>query len=110
MPVVKELTHYGVLGMKWGKRKGRSGSGWEEESRKAWGSKVSSVTRLSNKQLADANKRMRLEKDFNKLRTEPVLNAKKVLGNVLKGVGAITITKTVVVNVQAAVAMRKLLN
>ena len=104
MRAKKDLKHYGVLGMKWGKRKGRS-----DESRSTLKSKWTSTRKLSNKQIQSANKRMRLEKDFKKLKSVDLSGAKKVLDAALKLVGSITITTVVGHKTGAFDAAQKLL-
>lgn len=57
----KELMHYGVPGMRWGKRKGGGGS--SKSSPKI------TVKALSNEELKTAITRMKLEQEFIKLAT-----------------------------------------
>lgn len=67
-----ELFHYGVPGMRWGKRKGGSGSS------KASSPKVT-VKALSDEQLKAAINRMKLENEFIKLATPPPSPGKKAV-------------------------------
>lgn len=73
-----ELAHYGVLGMKWGKRKGSSTS-----------PKVT-VKALSDEQLKSAINRMKLENEFIKLATPPPSPGKKALQAMVAKVAAET--------------------
>lgn len=66
------LAHYGVKGMKWGKRKTRQTEATSEDSKRATDLKVRVKTQkttkpLSNDDLEAAIKRMRLEQEFSKL-------------------------------------------
>lgn len=75
------LSHYGVPGMKWGRRKGEavstgksaegSGKGASEDATKATKlktqAKKSGSDSLSNKELKDLVERMNLEQQYNKL-------------------------------------------
>ena len=92
MKLKKDLKHYGVKGMKWGKRIARSA-----DSRSTAKTKRSRIASLSNKQLAAANKRMSLEKNFKRLKQRDYTRAKSILSGILKFVGTATVT-TVTVN------------
>jgi len=63
----EELKHYGVLGMRWGRRKAQSG--YVNTVNK----KTGEVTerRMSNKELNAKLKRLRLEAEFDRLSTKP---------------------------------------
>lgn len=62
------LRHYGVLGMRWGKRKGRvtTSSSGKKSSNGQNGNR-----RMSNKELNARVKRLRLEQEYAKLSTPP---------------------------------------
>jgi len=63
------LAHYGVLGMKWGVRKDRSGSYSSDYARKRrlqQRVKKSGIQNLSNKELKELNYRRELEKNYKK--------------------------------------------
>lgn len=59
----KELYHYGILGMRWGKRKGDR---YHEDYKNAHSGK--SYKAMSNKELSDTNKRLNLEANYHDLR------------------------------------------
>ena len=54
------LMHYGVLGMRWGKRKGRTQN-----------TSTAPRRRMSNKELQARVKRLKLEQEYAKLTTRP---------------------------------------
>lgn len=74
-----ELAHYGVLGMKWGKRKGGSST-----------SPKVTVKALSDEQLKSAINRMKLENEFIKLATPPPSPGKKAIQAMVAKVAAET--------------------
>lgn len=74
------LTHYGVMGMKWGKRKGSTAN-----------TSTAPRRRMSNKELQSRVKRLKLEAEFNKLNPKP--ESKSKLESLAKTAGTIaTIT------------------
>lgn len=72
----KDLMHYGVPGMRWGKRKGGGGSS------KAASPKLT-VKALSNDELKTAITRMKLEQEFIKLATPVPSPGKKAVQQML---------------------------
>ena len=66
-----EIKHYGVPGMRWGKRRGEGGS--SKSSPKL------TVKALSNEELKTAITRMKLEQEFIKLATPPPSPGKKAV-------------------------------
>lgn len=74
-----ELQHHGVKGMKWGVRKDRK-----------------SVKKMSNKELKNANERMRLENEYRSLKHPNISKAKSVykktvIGGLAGAAGALTV-------------------
>ena len=68
----EELTHYGVLGMRWGVRRASKRSGSSKKGKKRKGSKQpqQQKRRMSNKELQSRVKRMKLEKQYRELTNE----------------------------------------
>ena len=69
----ESLAHYGVKGMKWGVRRNRgrrsssNTKGWSKDAKRANAIKRKSVNQMSNEELRTLNKRMELEKNYNRL-------------------------------------------
>lgn len=63
----QELAHYGVPGMKWGRRKSESKSGGSTDHKQAQRLKAKPVSDLSNKQLKTLTSRQELERKYNQL-------------------------------------------
>lgn len=92
------LAHYGVLGMKWGRRKNSSG-GYTSTGRKAknkYESKDSKSVRklrkkklnqLSNEELKKLNNRLQLEKQFKELKRSDTSAGKKFVQDLLVNTG-----------------------
>lgn len=59
------LTHYGVMGMKWGKRKGKAVTTSQAPRR-----------RMSNKELQSRVKRLKLEAEYQKYNPKPETKSK----------------------------------
>lgn len=76
-----ELSHYGVLGMKWGKKKNRVPSQEHVDAAKL---KKKKLNELTNKELETLNKRLQLEKQYADLNPFTVSSGKKVVGELLK--------------------------
>ena len=74
---MNELKHFGILGMKWGVRRGRNVSSrfgkkkstkdWSDEAKEAHKLKKKSVSQLSNSELRKINERMNLENSYKNL-------------------------------------------
>lgn len=67
-----ELYHYGVLGMKWGRRKARPTS--SKTSRRSKKSKNNDLSKMSDAELRQKINRMQMEQQYNNL-SKPRVNA-----------------------------------
>lgn len=89
-----ELYHYGVLGMKWGKRKA-NGSGKRKRIPDSEDSKTTKkilkkkVSQMSNNELKTANQRLQLERQHRDL-TKKTNVGKKAVDSFIKTAGVIT--------------------
>lgn len=72
------LMHYGVLGMKWGKRKARASKTSVQAPKKR---------RMSNKELQARIKRLKLEKEFAQLTASPPKTSR--VEQLVKGAGTV---------------------
>jgi len=84
------LKHYGVLGMKWGVRKGSSSSSRRKKSsskssdaRKTDELAKRGAKNLSDKQLRAVNNRLNMEKQFNSLTAKQKSKGRKFVEDVL---------------------------
>jgi len=80
------LSHYGVLGMKWGKRRSRAELAKARQSTDS--KKVSSLTKrkpteLTNKQLQEINKRLNMEQQYSRLTAKQKSKGRKFVEDVL---------------------------
>ena len=82
------LMHYGVLGMKWGKRKARASSSSEQAPKKR---------RMSNKELQARIKRLKLEKEFAQLTASPPKTSR--VEKLVKGAGTVAALSTSAVTI-----------
>lgn len=78
---VSELVHFGVLGMRWGVKKGSSTSG--SGAIKRPNKKLNSMNGLSDVELRNKINRIKLEKEYMQLTKKESSLAKKVLGEIL---------------------------
>lgn len=92
------LQHYGVLGMKWGKRKARSTVSSNEKPKSTTTSKPKPTQReLSDEELRAVINRMRLEREYADLKYRSSSRAK--VENVVKTVGTAALLTTSVVKI-----------
>ena len=89
------LTHYGILGMRWGKRKGRTSSKTKPSTKKVAGenrddddspskkSKTAKVHDMSDKELQDAVKRLQMEKQYKELTKKELSLGQKVMNDII---------------------------
>lgn len=93
-----ELYHYGVLGMRWGRRKARASTTTSEPRQTFKEKRAAKVkakkdsiaadpTTMTNKQLNMAIRRMNLEQQYNRLSGRDVNKGKERLNTVLKVIG-----------------------
>lgn len=80
----KELMHYGVIGMKWGKRRARTQAPEYTNAKKLQKKKLSE---LSNDELKTLNTRMDLESRNRQLKRQNIGTGKKVLIGILAAAG-----------------------
>lgn len=69
------LQHYGVLGMKWGRRKKRQAATHDDYARAHSGKSVRS---MSDKELRDANNRLQMERQYKTLTQKTSIGKKAV--------------------------------
>ena len=72
------LMHYGVLGMKWGKRKATASNSSEQAPKKR---------RMSNKELQARIKRLKMEKEYAQLIASPPKTSR--VEKLIKGAGTV---------------------
>lgn len=72
------LMHYGVLGMKWGRRKARASNSSEQAPKKR---------RMSNKELQARIKRLKMEKEYAQLIASPPKTSR--VEKLIKGAGTV---------------------
>ena len=72
------LMHYGVLGMKWGKRKAKASNSSEQAPKKR---------RMSNKELQARIKRLKMEKEYAQLIASPPKTSR--VEKLVKGAGTV---------------------
>lgn len=82
------LMHYGVIGMKWGKRKARASETSKQAPKKR---------RMSNKELQARIKRLKLEKEFAQLTASPPKTSR--VDKLVKGAGTIAALSTSAVTI-----------
>lgn len=89
-----ELYHYGIMGMKWGRRKDKSSNGVSKRSgrikkgiakiKKAQTPKKK-IKKLSDEELQKKINRLQMEKRYRDLKKDEVSEGAKIVGSILKG-------------------------
>lgn len=93
-----ELYHYGVLGMKWGRRKSRSRIGKptlrtrkpkidkrSEDSKNVAQIRKKKVNQMTNQELKEVNKRLELETKYNELANKKITGQRAVSAIIATG-------------------------
>ena len=89
------LMHYGVLGMKWGRRKARASSSSEKapkKRRKSSKEEAPKQRRMSNKELQARIKRLKMEKEYAQLTASPPKTSR--VEQLVKGAGTVAALTT----------------
>lgn len=81
------LAHYGVKGMKWGRKKGTPSADAARSTAVRTTAKKAGVKSVSNKDLQDAITRMQLEQNFKRLATNEKPAVTRWLASTLQEVG-----------------------
>lgn len=92
-----QLTHYGVLGMKWGRRKDRRSSSsapirTSADHKTKVRLKKKRVSEMSNEELRQLNNRLQLERQYADLNKASVASGKKVVTDILTNAAKQTVT------------------
>lgn len=103
-PYGSYLAHYGIKGMKWGRRRYQNKDGsltpagrerYSEDSNEAYNLKRKGVDRLSNKELKRLNERLNLEQNYRRLNPSKVKRGAKIVAGVVGATtGAIGVMNT----------------
>lgn len=78
-----ELTHYGVLGMKWGRRKAQSPVNTSKDHKTKTQLKKKRISEMSNEELKALTTRMQLEKQYSDLKKTDTSSGKKIVQDIL---------------------------
>lgn len=84
-----ELKHYGVLGMKWGRRKAQYNTSADHDRARQLEKKH--VSEMSNKELRELNDRQQLESKHKQLNPSTIKKAVTVVTAVAAGLGAVAL-------------------
>ena len=83
--MITELRHFGVLGMKWGRRKGSDNSSSDHKT--AQSLKTKKLDELTNDELKILTNRMQLERSFKEARKQDLSPSKKYVSDILGQAG-----------------------
>ena len=84
-----ELYHYGVLGMRWGRRKSSKSTGQSEDSAEAKKIKKKKIDQMSNDDLQKLNRRQELEQQHKRLNPGKIAKGLLIVGAVAAALGTI---------------------
>lgn len=86
-----DIQHYGIKGQKWGVRRKRDSSTGRvkrsEDSARKKALLSKKVSELTNKELAEVNRRLQLEKQYKDLTVKQKSKARKLVDDVVSDVG-----------------------
>lgn len=84
-----ELKHFGVLGMRWGRRNARSPSNYSPEHIKSRQISKKKVSEMSNEELKILNTRRQLERQYAQLNPNSIQQGKAIVNGTLKTIGGV---------------------
>lgn len=82
-----DLRHYGILGMKWGKRKAVDASRDSDDYTKAKAVKKKKIREMSNEELKTLTTRMQLERQYKELRKNELSVGRNAATSFLASIG-----------------------
>ena len=98
---MSSLYHYGILGMRWGKKKNRDSTPPSEDYSKAKALKKKKITSLSNEELRTLNNRLQLERQYKDLTKQDMSLGKKIVKESIENVAKETIKNIIKSSVTA---------
>jgi|WetSurMetagenome_2_1015567.scaffolds.fasta_scaffold1001740_1 hypothetical protein len=94
--MAENLMHFGIPGMKWGRRKARVSTTPSSDHTTARGLQKKNLSELSNDELKTLTSRLQLEKQYKDLTKKEVSAGKKFVADVLQSSGKTIASKFVV--------------
>lgn len=89
------IVHYGIPGMRWGKRKVSNSVNLSDDYKKAKNLRKKKMSEMSNSELRDLTTRMQLERQYKDLKSSEISAGKKMLKNVLNEIGKETLKSVI---------------
>lgn len=87
LDIGEALVHFGILGMRWGRRRGRSATPGHADSEAVKALRKKNVSELSDAELKKLNNRMQLERQFKELKAADVSPGRKLVTDILRDSG-----------------------